>query len=317
MTDTKKCKVAIVGAGYMAKEHIQAFQDIEEVEVVGITSRTLSKAHSLAKELSIPNVFDSISAMHKQTGANLVVVTVPELFANEVSRECFEFPWAVLLEKPAGYNIEDAASILSVATEKNANVFVALNRRQYSSTKAVLKDIRDVGGTRWIHVQDQQDQKTAFESGQPQTVVDFWMYANSVHLIDYFKMFGRGEITSVEQVIPWNPKAPGIVAAKITFESGDVGFYEGIWNGPGPWAISVSTPDKRWEMRPLEEATCQKTGERMRVPMQLHEWDKQFKPGLRLQAQEATKAAMGMKADLPSLQEAFESMLLVNSIFGV
>ena len=40
-------KIAIIGAGYMAEEHIRAFSDIEDVVVAGIFSRTRSKAEPL------------------------------------------------------------------------------------------------------------------------------------------------------------------------------------------------------------------------------------------------------------------------------
>ena len=317
MNETDICKVAVVGAGYMAKEHILAFQDIEGVEIVGITSRTRKRAEEVADSFNIQNVCDSVSELYVKTKADLVVVSVPELSANKVSKACFEFPWTVLLEKPAGYNLQDAKDILTCAQMKNSNAYVALNRRHYSSTRIALNGLSDNENARWIYVQDQQDQVVAQSSGQPKEVVDNWMYANSVHVIDYFKLFGRGEIKSVEQIVPWSPQSPWLVVAKIIFDSGDVGLYEGIWCGPGPWSVSISTTEKRWEMRPLEQVRCQNAGERTVESLELHEWDQQFKPGLRLQAQEAVLAAAGKENNLPTLQDAFDSMKLVNSIFKV
>jgi len=317
MSEADTCKVAIVGAGYMSREHIPAFQDIAGVEVLGITSRTRSRAEELAKKFHIPNVFDSISKMYEKTKADLVVISVPEISANIVSKTCFEYPWTVLLEKPAGYNLQDAEDILSSAKKKNSRVYVALNRRHYSSTRTALEGLSNNEGARWIYIQDQEDLTAALKSGQPQEVVDNWMYANSIHVIDYFNLFGRGNIVSVEPFIPWNPEAPWMVAAKISFDSGDIGIYEGVWDGPGPWSVSISTPKKRWEMRPLEQVSCQNAGERTVENLEVHEWDQKFKPGLRLQAQESVLAAMGKENNLPTLQDAFETMKLVNCIFNV
>ena len=53
----------------------------------------------------------------------------------------------------------------------------------------------------------------------------------------------------------------------MTFASGDIGLYEGIWNGPGPWACTVTTPRRRWELRPLEKAVFQNAGERKLNPV--------------------------------------------------
>ena len=38
--------IAIVGAGYMAEEHIRSFRALTELKVVGITSRTKVKSQS-------------------------------------------------------------------------------------------------------------------------------------------------------------------------------------------------------------------------------------------------------------------------------
>lgn len=317
MTNSKQCVVAVIGAGYMAREHIRAFQAVEGVTLAGIFSRTRTRAEALASEFNIQKVCDSVDELYAQTKADLVVVTVPELAANAVSRACFKYPWVVLMEKPAGYNMADAEDITAAAKTSNSKVFVALNRRFYSSTQKVLAEIKSVEGPRFIYLQDQEDQRRALDAGQPKTVVDNWMYANSVHVIDYFTLFGRGNVISVEPVIPWNTDKPWVVAAKVAFDSGDCGIYQGIWDGPGPWSASINTPQKRWEMRPLETAAYQLAGQRKLEPIEIHAWDQEFKPGLRLQAEQAVKAASGLPTELPTLEESLKSMRLVKAIFGL
>ncbi len=317
MITKEKCVVAIIGAGYMAREHIRAFQDMSNVKIAGITSRTRARSEALATEFNIPVVCSSVDELYTRTSANLVVVTVPELAANSVIRTCLEYPWTILVEKPAGYNLADAEDIEVAARAKNSRVYVALNRRFYSSTRKVLTDLKEMGGTRFIHVQDQEDQGRALQAGQPQVVVENWMYANSIHVIDYFTLFGRGQVTSVTPVVAWNPDAPWIVIAKIQFASGDIGLYEGIWDGPGPWSVSVNIPERRWEMRPLEQAVYQLSGQRKLEPVELHSWDQQFKPGLRLMAEQAVLAAQGSETELPTLADSLKSMRIVKSIFGM
>lgn len=317
MSEEKICTVAIVGAGYMAREHIRAFADIPNVRIAGITSRTKVRAESLAGEYNIPHVCDSVDELYEKTKADLVVVSVPELAANQVCRSCFEFPWVALLEKPAGYNLDDAKDIYDIANQKNSRAFVAFNRRYYSSTRNALLEIEKISGPRFIHLLDQEDQVRALEVGQPKKVVDYWMYANSIHLVDYLNLFGRGKVISVEQIVPWNSHTPWVVVAKVNFESGDVGLYEGVWNAPSPWSVSINTREKRWEMRPLEQLTHQIAGQRKAEVVESHPWDTQFKPGLRLQAAQAVSVVFGEKTDLPTLQDSFESMKLVHQIFGV
>ena len=317
MSNSNVMKVAVIGAGFMAREHIRAFQAVEGVTVSGITSRTRSRAEALASEFGIGVVCDSVDELYEKTTAGLVVMTVPELAANAVSKACFQYPWTVLMEKPAGYNMPDAEEIAANAKAAGSKVFVALNRRFYSSTQTVLKEIKSVNSPRFIVLQDQEDPQRALQAGQPKTVVDNWMYANSVHVIDYFTLFGRGEVTSVEPVIRWDAANPWVVAAKVAFDSGDCGIYQAIWNGPGPWSAAINTPEKRWEMRPLETGAYQNAGQRKLEPIEIHAWDAEFKPGLRLMAETSVKAALGETTELPTLEESLKSMRLVKAIYGL
>ncbi|MDB5810223.1 MAG: gfo/Idh/MocA family oxidoreductase [Betaproteobacteria bacterium] len=312
----KICKVAFVGAGYMAAEHIKAFRDIPNVRLAGICSRSAERAGNMAKELCVETTCRSIAELHERTSAELVVIAVPEMAVRRVAGDCFQYPWTCLIEKPAGYDVADAETISELARATNRRAFVALNRRHYSSTRAVFEDLSSDPAPRFIHVQDQEDLIAAAKAGQPKLILDNWMYANSIHLIDYFAMFGRGDVTEVQRVFAWNPASPGIVAAKVAFSSGDVGLYQAVWNAPGPWSVAVTTQTKRWELRPLEQAAFQRYGERKLEPVHPHEWDQRFKPGLRRQAELAVKAALGAKAvGLPTLEDALRSMRIAQSIY--
>ena len=316
MTDSNLCRVAFIGAGYMTTEHAKAFKDVPGVELAGIYSRSKNRAEKLALELSVGSVSDSIAELYERSNAQLVVISVPELSVREVCLEAFKYPWTCLIEKPAGYDLADAEQILEAATNLKRRAFVALNRRHHGSTRTVLEDIAKQQGQRLIHVYDQEDPNGARKAGQPELVVQNWMYANSIHVVDYLSILGRGAIVAVDPIIRWTPECPQFVMAKISYDSGDVGIYEAVWNGPGPWAVTVTTQEKRWEMRPLEQAAVQPYGSRKLEPVAVNEWDTKFKPGLRAQAGEAVKAVFGEPHALPSLEDAMKSMRLVDAIYG-
>lgn len=311
-------KVSFVGAGYMTSEHLNVFADISGVKLGGIYSRTRSKSEALAQKFDLSAVCDSISDLYHKTKADLLVISVPELAVREVCLEAFKYPWTCLIEKPAGYNLEDAEIIVSAAKKSNSKAYVALNRRHHSSTINVLKDMATVNQPRVINIYDQENPNAALIAGQPELVVENWMYANSIHMIDYFSILGRGKVITIENIIKWNPKAPDFVLSKLTYDSGDIGIYQAVWNAPGPWAVVVSTQQKRWEIRPLEQASVQFYASRKQEPFEVHPWDKDFKPGLRLQAQQAINAVKGVEHTLPTLDDAMESMKLVKEFyFGV
>ena len=262
-------------------------------------------------------MYDSIDELFIATQAQMVIIAVPELEVRGVCLNAFKYSWMSLVEKPAGYNLVDAQEIALTAKKFGHTAYVALNRRHYYSTRTVMCELKGVDGDRLIHVYDQENPVVALESGVPSEVVKNWMYANSIHVIDYFRMFGRGDITSVEPIIRWDSEAPRFVMAKIFYSSGDIGIYEAIWNGPGPWAVTVTTQQKRFELRPLEQAFAQLYKSRTLELLPTHPWDSQFKPGLRLQAEEAIKALRYQPTLLPTLDEALETMKLVSAIYGI
>lgn len=311
----RQFKVAVIGAGYMASEHIKAFADMSEIKILGIHSRTRSRAEELAQKYGIPFVYDSVEALYNGTQADLVIVAVPELSTKVVSTAVFRHSWLVLIEKPAGYNLQEAEEIFVAANSANCKAYVAFNRRHYASTRSVIKELEAVEGQRLVQVFDQENSKVATEGGQPLLVVKNWMYANSIHIIDYFCMFCRGDVTRIDHVIPWNSQDPRFVLAKIQYSSGDIGVYQAIWNGPGPWAVTVTTQAKRWEMRPLEQATFQLYKTRNTEVIPAHSWDTQFKAGIRLQAEEAVKAVQGEANALATLADGIETMKLVRLIY--
>jgi predicted dehydrogenase len=299
----------------MAREHIKAFADVPNTRVVGIHSRTRSKAEALASEFGLSDVTDGVEQLYARAKADLVVVAVPELSMRAVALAAFAQPWAVLLEKPAGYNLADAAAIAAAARGKK--VFVALNRRFNSSTRTVAKALNaSPSSQRFINIFDQQSVTDALAIGHPREVAENFMYANSVHVIDLARVFGRGEIVDVVPVVRWNLEKPGVVVAKIAFSSGDAALYQGIWNGPGPWAAVVTTDRERWELRPLEEASLQKRGERVVTRMEADPVDKSFKAGFRRQAEAVCDGVRGRKSDAATIDDALESMKLIARIFG-
>jgi predicted dehydrogenase len=299
----------------MGREHARAFSAIDNVRVVGVHGRTRAKAEALASELGGIDVHESIAALFERCRADLVVVAVPELAIAPVIHACLRFPWPIFMEKPVGCNFADGEAIAARAQEVGARVMVGLNRRFLSSTRAALDDLRDDAAPRFIHVQDQQSLAAARAAGHPEQVVRNWMYANSIHLVDYLIAFGRGPVVEVERIAPWRLDSPGVVLAAVRFGRGDLGLYEAIWHGPGPWACTVTTSRRRWEMRPLEHAAFQNAGERTFHQVAFDPWDREFKPGFRRQAEQAIAALRGERSEIPDIAEAMRTMRLVRDIY--
>lgn len=309
-------KIAIVGSGYMAQEHARAFAAVPGVQIVGVCGRSRARAEALAAQYATA-VYDSIDEMYAATRADAVVVAVNELSARQVCLAAFAHPWLCFLEKPVGLHLAEARELEAAAQAAGVRAYVALNRRSYASTRQALQELASDSGARLISVLDQQDMAGAREFGQPEEVVRNYMYANSIHLIDYLNLFGRGEVVAVEATQPWTPEQPGFVVATVRYSSGDVGVYQAVWNGPGPWVVTVTNPAVRLEMRPLEKLGIQRRGERRLTEVPGDPLDADFKPGLYHQAEQVVRLLGGQDSTLATLAEATRSMALCADIYGL
>jgi predicted dehydrogenase len=224
----------------------------------------------------------------------------------------------MLLEKPAGYDLADARDIADAAKNHPAPVMVGLNRRFYSSMLAVQNDLNTrPQESRFLHVQDQQSYAEARHHKHPEAVVEKFMYANSIHLIDMVRALGRGKVSRVQPIRPWRGDQTDVMLAYVEFDSGDSALYEGIWRGPGPWAFTVSTPSRRWTLQPLEQACYQNAGERTRHMLETAESDLICKPGFLLQAEAVVARIRGEANTITALQDSLETMELIHQLFGI
>lgn len=300
----------------MAREHARAFASLPEVEICGIASRTHERAVALASELGIPLVADSVSELYERTRADLLVVTVLETAMVGVTLEALAFPWRLLLEKPPGLSPAETRVLLTASRAGDRKVFVGLNRQFLGSTQEALRLLETAPGPRFVKVQDQQNLAQAEALGHSAAVVNRWMYANSIHLVDYFRIFARGPAAKISHIVRWNPgEGVGLLLAHLEFESGDTGVYEAFWGTPGPWAASIHVRGRRFELRPLEELRWQMLGEPLQtIPRSAADLD--MKPGFVFQARDVVGGCRGLPSSCPTLEAALQTMSLIESLYS-
>jgi predicted dehydrogenase len=142
------------------------------------------------------------------------------------------------------------------------------------------------------------------------------MFANSLHLVDYLAIFGRGDLVSIRSLHSYDPLKPHSVAAALEFSSGDRGVYVAGWDLPGPWYVTIANSTLRCELRPLEQLGYQRQGERKLVMVEPDPDDLTYKPGLKFQADQFLEAVAGRPTQLASLETATQTMRMVAAIYG-
>lgn len=309
-------RVAFIGAGYMSREHMKAMAYLKgKFVLAGIYSRTWETAKKVAENYKIENVEKSISELYEKTRAELLVVAVPELELPNVIPEIVKFPWIPLIEKPVGINIRESKKIANIFESEDKKAFVALNRRFYDSTIQIHRALSIDNGSRFIRVVDQEDTEAARTAGQPEEVIANWMYANSIHIIDYIPQFCRGKIEKITRKFTSHGRS-NFVTADIHYDSGDVAQYSGIWNSPAGWSVNINTDFNEYELKPLELIRRRAYQQREFTEGTVAQIDLIFKPGLVRMAEECYKEIKTSDSTLPTLESNLATMKLISDIYA-
>lgn len=313
----KKVKIALVGGGYMADEHLKVLSKFKNVSLVGIYNRTKSKAIKLKRKYKINKYYSNIDKMYNETKADGVIVALsPDVLKNLI-KKIFIYPWKCLIEKPIGINYNQNKYIYNLAKKYKSKSFVALNRRFYSSTQRLIKNIK-MNNKKIIVINDQQDifkLKNQFSK----KILNNFMYVNSIHLLDYASIICKGKISKIKNYIRWRKNTKQIITSKINFSSGDTLYYNATWNMPAPWSITVYQDKDTFLLKPLENFFISRNSSLKfkESKKKKDNDDKNFKPGLKKQSKEFIREILNKKNNLPSLADSLKVSKLINLIYRI
>ena len=136
----KKLQIGIIGAGYMSNQYLKVIKASKNIECSAIFSRTKNKSIILKRKYKIKKVFDNINDFILKNKFDGLIVAVNEHSAFKVLRKVYKLKYPILFEKPLGVNYNQANLIKKLIKNKK-NIYIALNRRFYSSTLQAKKII--------------------------------------------------------------------------------------------------------------------------------------------------------------------------------
>jgi predicted dehydrogenase len=115
---SKKIRVAVVGAGEFGRNHARVCREIEGAELVGVNDQDARRAAGVAKEFQT-KVLANLEELRGV--ADAVSVAVPTVAHSEVGCRLMEIGLDVLVEKPMAVNLAEAEALLASA-KKNKRI---------------------------------------------------------------------------------------------------------------------------------------------------------------------------------------------------
>jgi predicted dehydrogenase len=147
-------RVAIVGCGKIADQHMSALQRVTECRVVGLCDRELLMAEQLGERFHISACFSDFSEMLQTTAPDVVHITTPPQSHYSLARQCLENGRHVYLEKPFTITAKEAESLVELANRQNLKITAGHNL-QFTREMLEMRRLRHqgfLGGKVW-HVE--------------------------------------------------------------------------------------------------------------------------------------------------------------------
>src|SRR6266852_6400478 len=116
--ESKRIRVAVVGAGEFGRNHARVYRELEGAELVGVFDENLERAAAVAAEFPT-QVLKSLDELRGR--ADAASVAVPTVAHAEVGCRLLEMGLDVLVEKPMAVNLAEADALLH-AGKKNGRI---------------------------------------------------------------------------------------------------------------------------------------------------------------------------------------------------
>lgn len=111
-------RVALIGAGQIARQHLSCLKTLPRVQVAGVCDLSPAVAESMAERYGVPAWFSDHAAMLRDVKPDIVHVTTPPTSHFRLAMDALQAGAHVLVEKPATTTLAELEQLASYADER-------------------------------------------------------------------------------------------------------------------------------------------------------------------------------------------------------
>jgi len=134
-------KIGIIGAGWMARYHIEGFRR-GGAEVLQIADSSLKAAKAGAKRFNVPQVARKVPELIADSAIDAVSIIVPNKFHAPLAIQALEAGKHVFCEKPPALNAKQVAKMIDAAKAAGKRLMFNFNNRARPETYALMSEIK-------------------------------------------------------------------------------------------------------------------------------------------------------------------------------
>jgi len=111
-------RVALIGAGQIARQHLSCLKSLTDVQVAGVCDLSPAVAESIAERYAVPAWFTDHAAMLREVKPDVVHVTTPPTSHFRLAMDALQSGAHVLVEKPATATLAELEELARYAGER-------------------------------------------------------------------------------------------------------------------------------------------------------------------------------------------------------
>src|SRR5437868_7489167 len=157
--NSRALRVAIIGCGKVADQHVQAIGRISGCEIVALCDQELLMAKQLGERFGISECFSDLREMLQTAHPDVVHITTPPQSHFALAAQCLEADTHVYLEKPFTVTAEEAKILVALA-QRQRRQLTAGHNYQFTLEMLEMRSLVEQG----------------FLGGKPVHVESYWSY---------------------------------------------------------------------------------------------------------------------------------------------
>jgi len=179
----------VAGQGAFGIKHLEAIQNIPDIEVVSLAGGSPAGTEEVAKRFKIPHWTGDLAESLKQPGVEAAILTTPTQMHARQGEQCMRAGKHVMIEIPVADTLKDTERLVQVQEETGVIAMGGHTRRFNPSHQWIRKRI--LSGELKIQSMDVQTfffRRTNMNAaGKPRSWTDHLLWHHACHTVDLFQ----------------------------------------------------------------------------------------------------------------------------------
>lgn len=144
MSDSNKTlKIGMIGVGSSAINIAETIANVDGVDLIALSAKTVEEAEELSKKYAIDFVTDNYKKLCEKPDIDFVVISTPHALHHQMALYALNQGKHVLVEKPIATKVEHAEEMIKLAQEKDLKLGVHFQCRFFGAVKKAQEMIEN------------------------------------------------------------------------------------------------------------------------------------------------------------------------------